>query len=122
MRLVVDVNLSPRLVQALGAYGVDAVHWSALGPLDAEDAVLLAWARSNQSVLLTCDLDFGAILAASGASGPSVVVIRGRDVLPESMAASVSAVVRDLHDELYRGALGSLDADQARVRILPLTR
>ena len=105
----------------LGALGVEAVHWSTIGPLDAEDATILAWAKESGSVLLTCDLDFGAILAASGASGPSVIVIRARDALPEAMASAVASLVGDLRDELDRGALVSLDADQARARVLPLT-
>ena len=121
VKLVIDVNLSPRWVGSLGALGVEAVHWSTIGPLDAEDATILAWAKESGSVLLTCDLDFGAILAASGASGPSVIVIRARDVLPDAMASAVASLVLDLHDELESGVLVSVDAGQARARILPLT-
>jgi predicted nuclease of predicted toxin-antitoxin system len=121
VKLVIDVNLSPRWVGSLAALGVDSVHWSTIGQLDAEDTTILAWAKESGSVLLTCDLDFGAILAASGAASPSVIVIRARDVLPEAMASAVASLVADLRDELDRGALVSLDAGQARARVLPLT-
>ena len=81
---------------------------------------ILEWVSANGAVLLSCDLDFGAILAAAGASGPSVIQIRGRDVLPEVIADRVATVLSDLERELQTGALVSLDTDQARVRVLPL--
>lgn len=121
MKVVIDVNLSPRWVESLSVLGVESVHWSTVGALDAADSAILAWTKERGFVLLTCDLDFGAILAASGASGPSVIVIRGRDVLPESMVTHVAAVVGDLTAELSQGVLVSVDAEQARMRILPLT-
>ncbi|HZK49681.1 MAG TPA: DUF5615 family PIN-like protein, partial [Thermoleophilia bacterium] len=84
------------------------------------DVTILEWVSANGAVLLSCDLDFGAILAAAGASGPSVIQIRGRDVLPEVIADRVATVLSDLERELQTGALVSLDTDQARVRVLPL--
>jgi predicted nuclease of predicted toxin-antitoxin system len=85
-----------------------------------EDVTILEWVSDNGAVLLSCDLDFGAILAATGASGPSVVQIRGRDVLPEVIAERVAMILSGLERELQTGALVSLDTDQARVRVLPL--
>lgn len=120
MKIVIDVNLSPRWVDALGQRGHEAIHWSSVGKLDAEDVTILEWVSDNGAVLLSCDLDFGAILAATGASGPSVIQIRGKDVLPEVIAERVAMVLSGLEHELQTGALVSLDTDQARVRVLPL--
>ena len=120
MKIVIDVNLSPRWVDALEQRGHEAIHWSSVGKLDAEDVTILEWVSDNGAVLLSCDLDFGAILAATGALGPSVIQIRGRDVLPEVIAERVAMVLSGLERELQTGALVSLDADQARVRVLPL--
>ncbi|MDE0421400.1 MAG: hypothetical protein OXK76_11030 [Gammaproteobacteria bacterium] len=36
-------------------------------------------------------LDFGAMLALSGTSGPSVLQVRSQDVLPEHLADKVTA-------------------------------
>jgi predicted nuclease of predicted toxin-antitoxin system len=71
-------------------------------------------------VVLTCDLDFGAILAASQAYTPSVVQIRARDVMPVTMGDRVLGVLAELEHELDQGAIVSVDIDLARVRILPL--
>ena len=120
MRLVVDVNLPPAWVACLEAAGLDAVHWSSIGALDAPDTDLLAWAVRNNAVLMTCDLDFGAILAASGLTAPSVVQIRARDVMPTAIGQRIVAALGIHGRDLDSGALVSVDLDRARVRILPL--
>jgi predicted nuclease of predicted toxin-antitoxin system len=120
VRAVVDVNLAPAWAERLRASGHEAQHWSEIGPLDAKDSEILAWSEKHGSVLITCDLDFGAILAASQASGPSVLQIRARDVMPEAMGEQVLSVLTTLQNELEQGAIISIDADLARVRVLPL--
>ena len=72
------------------------------------------------AVVLTCDLDFGAILAASQAHTPSVVQIRARDVMSETIGDRVSNVLNAFEREFAQGAIVSVDLDMARVRILPL--
>jgi predicted nuclease of predicted toxin-antitoxin system len=66
MKILVVMNLSPRWVAALETAGIEARHWSTLGASNAPDADVLKWAAANGFVLLTHDLDFGAILAFSG--------------------------------------------------------
>ncbi len=58
MKLLIDMNLSPRWVSVLGDAGIDSVHWSALGAHDATDSQIMAYARANDYVVLTHDLDF----------------------------------------------------------------
>lgn len=70
MQIIVDMNLSPRWTASLGAEGFEASHWSEIGPVDALDTVIMDHARSTGSVILTHDLDFGAILAATGDRRP----------------------------------------------------
>lgn len=74
--LIVDLNLPPALVDRLAERGLQAVHRSRLGPLTARDEVILARARVDGEVLVTHDLDFSAILAATGEDSPSVIQIR----------------------------------------------
>ncbi|MDR1307614.1 MAG: DUF5615 family PIN-like protein [Treponema sp.] len=37
MKILVDMNLSPRWVDFLSGNGIEAVHWSSIGPPDAPD-------------------------------------------------------------------------------------
>ena len=47
MKLLVDMNLSPRWVAALTEAGVEAAHWSTLGAHNAPDPVIMAYASAN---------------------------------------------------------------------------
>ncbi|MFM2042136.1 MAG: hypothetical protein RLY86_712 [Pseudomonadota bacterium] len=79
MTLLVDMTLSPRRVGLSTGVGLQATHWSQLGPGDAPDADIMAFARGHGLVVLTHDLDFGAILAAPEGDRPSVVRLRAAD-------------------------------------------
>ena len=56
-------------------------------------------------VVLTHDLDFGAILAATQRRKPRVVQLRASDVRPEVIGLQVVAALRQLQVELDNGAL-----------------
>ena len=56
MKLLVDMNLSPRWVGFLNDAGMRAVHWSAIGRSNAPDREILAYAVANGCVVLTHDL------------------------------------------------------------------
>ena len=75
------MNLAPRWCSFLISHGVDAVHWSEIGPPDADDVEIMERARREAFVVLTNDLDFGMLLALTQAASPSVVLLRGPKVL-----------------------------------------
>jgi predicted nuclease of predicted toxin-antitoxin system len=120
MKLLVDMNLSPSWVRFLTDRGFEAVHWSEVGPGDASDAELLRWAAERGHVVLTSDLDFGAILAATQERQPSVVQIRSDLLTPKAIGVAVLTAIQQAHQEILDGALLSIDAARSRVRILPL--
>lgn len=120
MKLLVDMNLSPRWVGWLGDAGVEAVHGSVIGPPSAPDQVILAHAAAHDMVVFTHDLDFGAILAASPAGGPSVVQVRADDVSPEAIGGVVLNALRQLATALAVGALVTVEPNRTRLRVLPL--
>ncbi len=121
MRLLLDMNLAPRWVESLRDAGYEAVHWSAVGDPRASDAELMAFARADRYIVLTHDLDFGDILAATGGTAPSVVQIRGDELAPERIAGHVLRALEQCRDALAQGALVSIDLDRHRLRMLPLT-
>lgn len=120
MRLLVDMNLSPRWVGWLQSAGFDAVHWSQIGSSDAPDRELMGHASRHGFILLTQDLDFSSILAASQESRPSVVQIRADDNSPEAIGLLLLDAIRQTADELGSGAIVTLEPGRRRVRILPL--
>jgi predicted nuclease of predicted toxin-antitoxin system len=72
VKLLVDMNLSPSWVERLARHGFEAVHWSTIGAATAPDVEILTWANEHEFVLITNDLDFSGILAASAGASPSV--------------------------------------------------
>jgi predicted nuclease of predicted toxin-antitoxin system len=120
MKLLVDMNLSPHWVAVLADAGIEAAHWSILGAHNAPDAVIMAYASANDYVVLTHDLDFSAILAATHGEKPSVVQIRAEDVSPDVIASQVIIALRQMTAELEDGALLTVDPSRTRLRVLPL--
>jgi predicted nuclease of predicted toxin-antitoxin system len=84
--------------------------------------MIMMWARDGGYVVLTSDLDFSAILATSGAAGPSVLQVRRQDLFPESLGAQVVRVLLDQSDALESGAIITIDESAARVRIMPIRK
>jgi predicted nuclease of predicted toxin-antitoxin system len=122
MKVLVDMNLSPDWTHFLGASGYETVHWSDVGPTHATDHELMRWAIANDHIVLTADLDFGAILAMTQGTKPSVVQVRSEILSPRAIGGAVVRALGQAHRELADGALISLDAAHSRLRILPLRR
>lgn len=122
MRVLVDMNLSPRWVKLLTDADVEAVHWSSLGAANARDIDIMDFARVKGYVVLTHDLDFGAILAATKGNKPSVVQIRSEDVSPDIIGKQVVGALQQMAVDLEQGALVTVNPKRIRVRILPLRK
>ena len=120
MKLLVDMNLSPRWIGVLTDAGIEATHWSTLGANNSPDSEIMAYANANDYVVLTLDLDFSAILAATHGEKPSVVQIRANDVSPDVIGAQVIAALNQVAQELESGALLTIDQNRNRLRLLPL--
>ena len=119
-KILIDMNLSPDWVDALRAHGWDCTHWSKVGRANAPDSEIMIWARANGHIVFTHDLDFGTLLAHTHASGPSVIQVRGKDVLPDQMTKMVVAALNQHRSELSAGALVVVDNARSRVRLLPI--
>lgn len=122
MRIVVDMNLSPQWIPQLRVAGHDADHWSQLGNIRAPDSEIMQWARNNDAIVFTHDLDFGHALALTQADGPSVIQIRTEDISPLGAGASVIDALQRFEQELSAGALVVIDEHRQRIRVLPLQR
>ena len=57
MKILIDMNLSPDWVREFNINNINAIHWSSVGKFDAPDSELMNWARENDHVVFTHDLD-----------------------------------------------------------------
>jgi predicted nuclease of predicted toxin-antitoxin system len=122
VNLLLDMNLSPVLARLLSSHGHDVVHWSEVGDYRATDVTILAWASEQGRVLVTHDLDFGAMLADTDASGPSVIQIRVQDLLAPETAETIASAIDVASPAIQRGAIVTIHEDRSRIRILLLRR
>jgi predicted nuclease of predicted toxin-antitoxin system len=120
MKLLVDMNLSPRWVELLTHAKLEAVHWSSVGRPESLDEEIMAYAAKHDYVVITNDLDFGAILAVTHREKPSVVQIRSDNLNPDVIGSQIIAALQQLEEQLQEGALIIVEPLRTRVRLLPL--
>jgi predicted nuclease of predicted toxin-antitoxin system len=93
MRILIDMNLTPRWAPYLANAGYDAMHWSVAGSPLAKDREICDFARQHGSVLVTNDLDFPQILAHTREAAPSVILLRGEPLVPEVRGSALLRTV-----------------------------
>ena len=120
MKLLVDMNMSPSWVGLLADAGIEAVHWSTVGAAKAPDSEIMSYAKALGYVVLTQDLDFSAILAATHGEKPSVMQIRSDDISPKAIGRQVVSSLLQTASALEEGALLTIDPNRTRLRLLPL--
>lgn len=122
MRLLLDNNLSPKLVPLPTLAGHDVAHVRESGMASAHDSSVLAVAVATGRVLISADTDSGTLLARTHATSPSFVLVRrvaGRRV-PE-LAAVIADNLPVVEADLAAGAVVVLGNESLRVRRLPIS-
>ena len=119
MKIIVDVNLAVRWANMLSDKGIEAIHWSKIGAVNAQDIEIMSYALEKNYSVLTNDLDFSAILVSTRASGPSVIQIRAEDTRPEALIHHVSDIIIKYSSAIDKGTIVTIDPNKARLHILP---
>jgi predicted nuclease of predicted toxin-antitoxin system len=121
VRFLVDENLSPRLCPFLVSAGDSAEHVrDAIGSGAGDDAVMQS-AAGTGAVIVTADTDFGTLLARSGRSGPSVILVRELlSLAVEDQGRLIAANLDQIRPALTTGAIVVLTLSDIRVRPLPI--
>ena len=78
MSLLLDENLSPRLVARLGDLFPGLTHVSLVGLKQANDRTIWEWARASRYAVVTADADFVAMARTAG-TPPKLVHIERCD-------------------------------------------
>ncbi len=120
MRFLADMGVSPKTVSLLQSLGHDAVPLHDEDQDQLPDSAILQKARDEQRVLLTHDLDFGELIAASKGAMPSAVIFRLRNMHPEQVNHYLHRILSQHQGMLERGAILSVSEGQIRVRTLPI--
>lgn len=120
IRLLLDQGLPRSAVSALRQADWDVVHIGERGHSAAPDAEILNMALAEGRVICTLDADFHALLAHSGAFGPSVIRVRREGLRGPEISALLIAIEPRITKALDRGAAISVTEKSIRIRYLPI--
>ena len=120
VEFLANMNISPLTVGKLRKLGWNIVRVSEIMDVKTKDIKLINYARKNNKVFITQDLDFSMLLAVSGYEKPSVINLRLENAKPDSITNRIIEVVSELEKELEEGIVVSVDEISSRYRNLPI--
>jgi len=115
-----DMGISQTTVKWLKEQGFDAFHVRDMNMHRATDTEILEKARNDKHIVLTCDLDFGEILSATGEDCPSVIIFRLENETPEHINKRLKQVLQESLEALLKGAIIVVEEGRHRIRKLPI--
>ena len=125
MKILVDENLSPALVQQLAEAGVAAVHVAHCGLSGASDPVVWRYAFEHDRVVVTSNVADFLQLAGDVELHPGVIVLRAGHLSREEQWAWLLPVVRRFSGpraDLVNRVVVVTGPSRFRVRVIPAAR
>jgi len=92
VKFLADMGISPKTVTFLQTLGHDAVHLSDQGLERLSDPGIVEKAHQEGRIVLVHDLGFGELVAASGATLPSVITFRLRNMHPDRVNGALHSM------------------------------
>jgi len=120
MKILIDMNIPLAYGSFLAKKGIEVMRWSEVGKPNATDTEIMSYARNNDYSVLTCDLDFSAILSITRELKPSVIQIRSSIHQAEQAAELIAVAITKYAEDINKGAILSINLRGARLRLLPL--
>lgn len=121
LEFIADMNISPLTVDELRKKGWDIVRVSEIMSVKTKDIEILIFAKKNNKVLISQDLDFSMLLAVGGYQKPSVINLRLNNATPNFITMRIIEIVYEMEKELQEGIVVSVDETSARFRNLPIS-
>jgi predicted nuclease of predicted toxin-antitoxin system len=118
IKILLDQGLPRDAAVELRQAGVECRHVGDVGMAAASDPDILEWAQARGCVVVTLDADFHALLAVTGASGPSVIRIRQQGLDGPAVAALIREVVKRYRDDLETGCMVTVKDRKTTCRML----
>lgn len=122
IKVLLDQGLPRTAAGLLREIGWDVQHVSERGMSQAEDVAIIDMACQEQRIVVTLDADFHALLAVSGAKGPSVVRIRSEGLKAAQIAALLQRIFDAAGNELGHGAMVAVLDGKIRIKHLPILK
>ena len=120
MKFLLNENIPPSLAGFINRSGHHAIHVRDLNLLGKPDERIFNYARDNDFIIITHDLDYSRIHAYSGQQKPSVILFRIEPLTLKRMSEILSQHLQQLEPDLMKGAFIVIEEGQIRIRQLPI--
>lgn len=120
--IMLDQGVPRDAAAKLRDLGYECLHVGEVGMSAAADEDILRFALAKDAAVVTLDADFHAILAVSGAVGPSVIRIRIQGLRAAEIAGWVGFVCSRFGTELRAGSLVTVKTRKTTCHRLPIGR
>jgi predicted nuclease of predicted toxin-antitoxin system len=120
IRLLANVHISPKTVADLQKQGYEIMRSSEFLPANAPDINILEFARTENWVVLTQDLDFSMLVALSRYSQPSLITLRLSSAKPDTVTQKLLDVLPQIEEALQEGSAITIQDESIRIRKLPV--
>ena len=122
MKFLADMGISQSTINWLIKKGYDATHIRNEGLQRISDSEIITKARKEERIILTCDLDFGHIMAVAGEVCPSIIIFRLENEKPENINRRLAVVLKKSSEALAKGVIISVEETRHRVRVLTIIK
>ncbi|NES22693.1 MAG: hypothetical protein F6K41_28185 [Symploca sp. SIO3E6] len=120
IRLLADMNISPQTVTFLQQQGWDTVRVAEVLPATTPDSEIMEFARREERVIVTQDLDFSTLLALGGYNQPSLITLRLSASDPDTVNQKLIKVLPGVEELLEEGCAVTIQDTNVRIRKLPI--
>ena len=115
-----DIPISPITIEALKKAGYKCIRVSDVMASTASDQEIIEFAKKEEMVIITQDLDFSSLIALSGSTRPSVIQLRLENAAPAKISSRLLEILPEVQKALMDGAIISADERIVRTRHLPI--
>ena len=122
MKFLLDMNVPRELGRRLAKEGHSWRHVADVGFARASDETIVEEARPKGEVIVTHDLDYGRLLAFSGARDPSVIIFRVRNTSARNLHDRIVRGWLEIETPLNEGAVVTIEDAALRIRMLPISK
>ena len=121
MKFLLDMGVSQSCGRWLSGLGHDCVHLRDLNLHKLPDNEIVELAKAEERIILTCDLDFGTLMAASSDVLPSVITFRLSNFMPDHIISKLRVILSEVPEyEFSQGIFITVNERKYRLRRLPI--
>lgn len=89
-------------------------------PVPTSDIEIINFARQENRIIITYDLDFSMLVALSGNNQPSLITLRIYSTNPITITQKILEIIPQIEAELQAGCAITISDDNLRIRQLPI--